>query len=111
MARISGGRFRACLGTALTAGLADYVTALRKLLIGEGISRFIKQLAAALAVHGLTLVTHLAGAYGRPLPDVCATLEAHRLPRHPLLLPTLADTATSTWPMTCCCRLPGRRGW
>ena len=62
---------------ALAAGRSDIVLlAVPDLPIGEGISRFIEELAAALAGHGLTLVTHLAGAHGRPLPDVCATLEA-----------------------------------
>ena len=62
---------------ALAAGRSDIVLlAVPDLPIGEGISRFIEELAAALAAHGLTLVTHLAGAHGRPLPDVCATLEA-----------------------------------
>jgi DNA-binding LacI/PurR family transcriptional regulator len=62
---------------ALAAGRSDIVLlAVPDLPIGAGVSRFIEELAAALAVHGLTLVTHLAGAHGRPLPDVCATLEA-----------------------------------
>jgi DNA-binding LacI/PurR family transcriptional regulator len=62
---------------ALAAGRSDIVLlSVPDLPIGEGISRFIEELAAALARHGLTLVTHLAGAHARPLPDVCATLEA-----------------------------------
>ena len=62
---------------ALAAGRSDIVLlAVPDLPIGEGISRFIEELAAALAAHSLTLVTHLAGARSRPLPDVCATLEA-----------------------------------
>lgn len=62
---------------ALAAGRSDIVLlAVPDLPIGSGISRFIEELAAALAGHGLTLVTHLAGAHGHPLPDVCATLEA-----------------------------------
>jgi len=62
---------------ALAAGRSDIVLlAVPDLPIGSGISRFIEELAAALAGHGLTLVTHLDAAHGRPLPDVCATLEA-----------------------------------
>jgi DNA-binding LacI/PurR family transcriptional regulator len=62
---------------ALAAGRSDIVLlAVPDLPIGEGISHFIEELATALASHGLTLVIHLAGAHGRPLPDVCATLEA-----------------------------------
>lgn len=44
--------------------------------LGPGTSRFVEELATALAEHGLTLVTHLAGAHGRLLPDVCATVNA-----------------------------------
>lgn len=44
--------------------------------IGPSISRFIEELAAALAEQGLTMVTHLEGAHGRPLPDVCASVDA-----------------------------------
>ncbi|MEU5259841.1 LacI family DNA-binding transcriptional regulator [Amycolatopsis sp. NPDC021455] len=44
--------------------------------LGPGTSRFVEELAGALAEHGLTLITHLAGARGRPLPDVCATVNA-----------------------------------
>lgn len=44
--------------------------------LGPGTSRFVEELAAALAEHGLTLITHLAGARGRPLADVCATVNA-----------------------------------
>ena len=62
---------------ALAAGRSNIVLlAVPDLPIGAGISRFVEQLTAALAGHGLTLVTHLAGADARPLPDVCATLEA-----------------------------------
>ena len=62
---------------ALAAGRSDIVLlAVPDLPVGSGISRFIEELAAALAGHGLTLVSHLAGASSRPLPDVCATLEA-----------------------------------
>ncbi|MFI0350173.1 LacI family DNA-binding transcriptional regulator [Actinomadura sp. 9N407] len=62
---------------ALAAGRSDIVLlAVPDLPIGPGISRFVEELAAALADHRLTLVTHLTGARGRPLPDVCATLSA-----------------------------------
>ncbi|XVQ06587.1 LacI family DNA-binding transcriptional regulator [Spirillospora sp. CA-255316] len=62
---------------ALAAGRSDIVLlAVPDLPIGQGISRFVEGLAAALAEHGLTLVTHLAGAHGRPLPDVCAAVGA-----------------------------------
>ncbi|MFB7275351.1 LacI family DNA-binding transcriptional regulator [Streptomyces sp. NPDC056244] len=44
--------------------------------IGAGISRFVEELATALARDGLTLVLHLAGAHGRSLPDVCAAVDA-----------------------------------
>jgi DNA-binding LacI/PurR family transcriptional regulator len=61
----------------LAAGRSDVVLlAIPDLPIGAGISRFVEELAAALAHLGLTLVTHLAGAHGRPLPDVCATVDA-----------------------------------
>ncbi|MEV6348309.1 LacI family DNA-binding transcriptional regulator [Actinoplanes sp. NPDC051851] len=66
-------------GTArsLASGRSDIVLlAVPDLPIGASISRFVEELAAALAEHGLTLVTHLAGARGRPLPDVCATVGA-----------------------------------
>ncbi|MFI7152574.1 substrate-binding domain-containing protein [Nonomuraea sp. NPDC050022] len=36
----------------------------------------VEELATALAAYGLTLVTHLAAAHGRSLPDVCAAVEA-----------------------------------
>jgi DNA-binding LacI/PurR family transcriptional regulator len=62
---------------ALAAGRSDIVLlAVPDLPIGQGISRFVEGLATALAEHGLTLVTHLAGAHGRPLPDVCAAVGA-----------------------------------
>jgi DNA-binding LacI/PurR family transcriptional regulator len=62
---------------ALAAGRSDIVLlSVPDLPIGAGISRFIEETATALAGHGLTLVTHLAGAHGRPLPDVCATVNA-----------------------------------
>ena len=62
---------------ALAAGRSDIVLlSVPDLPIGGGISRFIEEMAAALADQGLTLVTHLAGAHGRPLADVCATVNA-----------------------------------
>ncbi|MEV6106453.1 LacI family DNA-binding transcriptional regulator [Streptomyces sp. NPDC051940] len=62
---------------ALAAGRSDIVLlSVPDLPIGQSIGRFVEELASALAVRGLTLVTHLAGAHGRPLPDVCATLSA-----------------------------------
>jgi DNA-binding LacI/PurR family transcriptional regulator len=62
---------------ALAAGRSDIVLlAVPDLPTGGAISRFIEELAAALADQGLTLVTHLAGAHGRPLPDVCAAVNA-----------------------------------
>ncbi|GGV19201.1 LacI family transcriptional regulator [Actinomadura cremea] len=62
---------------ALAAGRSDIVLlSIPDLPIGQGISRFVEGLAAALADHGLTLVTHLAGVRGRPLPDVCAAVGA-----------------------------------
>jgi len=62
---------------ALAAGRSDVVLlSVPDLPIGSGISRFIEEMAAALADEGLTLVTHLAGAHGRPLADVCATVNA-----------------------------------
>jgi DNA-binding LacI/PurR family transcriptional regulator len=62
---------------ALAAGRSDVVlVSVPDLPIGGGISRFVEELAAALAGHGLTLVTHLEGAHGRPLADVCAAVGA-----------------------------------
>jgi DNA-binding LacI/PurR family transcriptional regulator len=62
---------------ALAAGRSDIVLlSIPDLPIGQGISRFVEELAAALAEHGLTLVTHLAGRNGKPLPDVCAAVGA-----------------------------------
>jgi DNA-binding LacI/PurR family transcriptional regulator len=62
---------------ALAAGRSDVVLlSVPDLPIGGAISRFVEELAAALADHGLTLVTHLAGAHGRPLADVCAAVNA-----------------------------------
>ncbi|GAA1614843.1 LacI family DNA-binding transcriptional regulator [Actinoplanes couchii] len=61
----------------LVSGRSDIVLlSVPDLPIGTGISRFVEEFAAALAEHGLTLVTHLAAARGRPLPDVCATVGA-----------------------------------
>ena len=61
----------------LAAGRSDIVLlAIPELPIGAGISRFVEELAAALAEHGLTMVTHLAGTHRRPLTDVCAAVGA-----------------------------------
>ena len=61
----------------LAAGRSDVVLlALPGLPISANLSRFIEQLAAALAEHGLSLVTHLAEGHGRPLPDLCAAVDA-----------------------------------
>lgn len=61
----------------LAAGRSDVVLlAIPDLPIGPGISRFVEELATALAAHGLTLVIHLAVGHGRPLPDVCASIDA-----------------------------------
>ena len=61
----------------LAAGRSDVVLlALPGLPISTNLSSFIEQLAAALAEHGLSLVTHLAEGHGRPLPDLCAAVDA-----------------------------------
>lgn len=61
----------------LAAGRSDIVLlAIPDLPIGAGISRFAEELAASLAEHDLTLVTHLESAHGRPLVDVCAAVGA-----------------------------------
>lgn len=61
----------------LAAGRSDVVLlTIPDLPIGAGISRFVEELATALAAYGLTLVTHLAAAHGRSLPDVCAAVDA-----------------------------------
>jgi DNA-binding LacI/PurR family transcriptional regulator len=61
----------------LAAGRSDVVLlALPGLPISANLSGFIEQLAAALAERGLSLVTHLAEGHGRPLPDVCAAVDA-----------------------------------
>ncbi|MEU4650162.1 LacI family DNA-binding transcriptional regulator [Nocardia fluminea] len=62
---------------ALAAGRSNIVLlALPDLPIGQGITRFVEELSAALSDHGLTLVIHLMDADRRPLPDVCATVNA-----------------------------------
>lgn len=61
---------------ALAAGRSDLVLlSIPDLPIGPSINRFVQELAASLAEHGLTLVTHLMAAHGRPLVEVCATLD------------------------------------
>ena len=61
----------------LAAGHSDVVLlALPGLPISANLSRFIEQLAAALAEQRLSLVTHLADGHGRPLPDLCAAVDA-----------------------------------
>nr|WP_269453098.1 LacI family DNA-binding transcriptional regulator [Yinghuangia sp. ASG 101] len=61
----------------LAAGRSDVVLLhVPDVPMGPGITRFIESLASALAEHGLTLVTHLQGAHGRALPDVCASVGA-----------------------------------
>ncbi|MFI7633425.1 LacI family DNA-binding transcriptional regulator [Nonomuraea sp. NPDC049400] len=62
---------------ALASGRSDVVLlSIPHLSIGPGITRFVEQFATSLAHAGLTLVTHLAGAPGRSLPDVCAAIDA-----------------------------------
>lgn len=62
---------------ALVAGRSDVVLlALPALAISANLSRFIEQLADALAQQGLSLVTHLAEGHGRTLPDLCAAVDA-----------------------------------
>jgi DNA-binding LacI/PurR family transcriptional regulator len=61
----------------LAAGRSDVVLlALPGVPISANLSRFIEQLAAALAEHGLSLVTHLSEGHGRPLADLCAAVDA-----------------------------------
>jgi DNA-binding LacI/PurR family transcriptional regulator len=61
----------------LAAGRSDVVLlALPELPISANLTRFIEQLAAALAERGLSLVTHLSEGHGRPLPDLCAAVDA-----------------------------------
>jgi DNA-binding LacI/PurR family transcriptional regulator len=74
----------------LAAGRSDIVLlSIPELPIGSGISRFIEEYAAALAGHGLTLVTHLESAHSRPLADVAAAVDASVVDRL-----TLFDKAT-----------------
>jgi len=62
---------------ALAAGRSDVVLlSLSDLPVGTSVTRFVEQFAAALARDGLALVTHLAAASGRSLPDVCAAVDA-----------------------------------
>lgn len=62
---------------ALVAGRSDIVLlAVPGLPLGAGITRFVEELDAALAEHGMTLVTHLTGECGRSLADVCASVNA-----------------------------------
>jgi DNA-binding LacI/PurR family transcriptional regulator len=62
----------------LAAGRSDVVLlALPGVPISANLSRFIEQLASALAEQGLSMVTHLAEeGHGRPLPDLCAAVDA-----------------------------------
>ncbi|HTJ71177.1 MAG TPA: LacI family DNA-binding transcriptional regulator [Actinospica sp.] len=61
----------------LAAGRSDVVLlALPGVPISANLSRFIEELAAALAERGLSLVTHLAEGHGRSLPDLCAAVDA-----------------------------------
>lgn len=61
----------------LAAGRSDVVLlALPELPISTNLSRFIEQLATALAERDLSLVTHLAEGHGRTLPDLCAAVDA-----------------------------------
>ncbi|GAA2869025.1 LacI family DNA-binding transcriptional regulator [Streptosporangium fragile] len=61
----------------LAAGRSDVILlSIPHLSIGPSIGRFVEQFAASLADAGLTLVTHLAGAPGQALPDVCAAVDA-----------------------------------
>ncbi|PAK28031.1 hypothetical protein CJD44_00880 [Streptomyces sp. alain-838] len=62
---------------ALAAGRTDVVLlSIPDLPMGASLSRYVEELAAALADHGLTLVTHLMRAHGRALTDVCAAVGA-----------------------------------
>ncbi|WP_405733370.1 LacI family transcriptional regulator [Streptomyces sp. NBC_01537] len=61
----------------LAAGRSDIVLlSVPDLPVGASINRMIEELAVSLAEHGLTLVTHLVSAHGRPLPEVCASVDA-----------------------------------
>ena len=62
---------------ALAAGRSDIVLlSLPDLPIGASINRMIEELGGSLAEQGLTLVTHHVSAQGRPLPEVCASVDA-----------------------------------
>ncbi|MFJ8194095.1 LacI family DNA-binding transcriptional regulator [Streptomyces sp. NPDC096094] len=62
---------------ALAAGHTDVVLlSIPDLPLGSSLGRYVEELAAALAEHGLTLVTHLMRAHGRALTDVCAAVGA-----------------------------------
>jgi DNA-binding LacI/PurR family transcriptional regulator len=62
---------------ALAAGRSNIVLlSIPDLPIGASINRLIEELAVSLAEQGLTLLTHLIGAHGRPLPEVCASVDA-----------------------------------
>ncbi|GAA3392778.1 LacI family DNA-binding transcriptional regulator [Cryptosporangium minutisporangium] len=61
----------------LAAGRSSVVLlAVPALPLGSNLGRFIEVFAGELSGYGLTLVTHLSGAQSRPLPDVCAALNA-----------------------------------
>ncbi|WP_405182734.1 LacI family DNA-binding transcriptional regulator [Nocardia sp. NBC_01377] len=63
---------------ALAAGRSDIVLlSVPDLPLGAAITRFVEELAAALAAHGLTLVAHLAATHGGgSLSEVCASVDA-----------------------------------
>lgn len=62
---------------ALAAGRSNIVLlSIRDLPIGASINRMVEELGIALAEQGLTLLTHLMGAHGRSLPEVCASVDA-----------------------------------
>ncbi|MER7687153.1 LacI family DNA-binding transcriptional regulator [Streptomyces sp. NPDC097610] len=62
---------------ALAAGHTDIVLlSLPDLPVGPSLGRYVEELAAALAEHGLTLLTHLMGTRSRALTDVCAAVGA-----------------------------------
>lgn len=61
----------------LAVGRSDIVLfSIPYLPISASTSRFAEGFAAGLAEHGLTMVAHLAGVHGRPLADVCASVDA-----------------------------------
>ena len=77
----------------LAAGLTDILLrAIPGLPIGAGISRFVEELAASLAEHGLTMVTHLAGTHQRPLADVYAAVGASAVVGFETLDPATIET-------------------